>query len=161
NSLTYDLMLPPFPVPQMFTYKIVGIDPAGASVPVGGATCQFAADISDPYASTGTTATFAATAQTDSLGKASALLIPASQAKRTYQVVIVPPPGSLFQTTYTQLELGPSPGVGEELAVPLRPVLTGRVFDLKGMPFADVSVVPQLAQIVVAAQAIPQLAQLE
>lgn len=150
NTMTANLQVPPLPAVATVTYNVSGTSSSGADTPVVGATCIFTADVSDPHATDGLTATYRAVAMTDADGNATLDLIPADASGRTYAVTITPDASSSFAATSTSLVVGPQGGYGPSIILPLRPVVSGRVFDPKGLPVRGLTVVPSQATLAAA-----------
>jgi hypothetical protein len=140
------LRLPSFPVPTEFRFPIVGFDPSGAAVPVVGATVTLAAVISDGLGGEKQVATFTASATTDEDGIATVQLIPGTQVGRTYALRINPPAASPFASIYERaLVVGAGSGSAEQVRLPQRVPITGRVIDEHGAPVEGVAVVAKPA----------------
>lgn len=150
NTLTTNLAVPPLPAPAHVIYMLMGTGPSGAEMPVPGALCLFTADVSDPHATDGTTATYRATAMTDSLGQVAVDLIPTETGNRVYDVVITPDATQPFAALATTINVGPQGGYGPTIGLELRAQLSGRVIDASGKPLRSLTVVPSPATVAAA-----------
>lgn len=150
ESMETSLQLPPLPAPAHITYVVSGTSPSGAPTPVVGATCVFSADVSDPTAADGTTATYVATTMTDASGNASVDLAPAAKGNRTYQVTIAPDVSSSFQARTTTVDVAPQGGFAQLKDLALRPQLSGRVLDPTGRPLANATIAPTVSTLATA-----------
>jgi protocatechuate 3,4-dioxygenase beta subunit len=160
NALTAGLTMPPLPAPVEVSYNLVGIvSSSGAQMPVTNATCTFSADVSDPHAADGTTATYETSSMADALtGLVTLDLIPAESANRTYEVVVTPDPTQLFATTTTTVAVAPGgagPSYGPDLLLRPRTQLSGRILGTDGKPLAGVMVVPAGSTVAAALAATP------
>ena len=98
-------------------------------MPVTAATCVFTADVSDPHAADGTTATHHASAMTDSDRRApsASALIPTETGSRTYVVTVTPDATQPFATKTTTVNVGAgATGYGPDINLSLRAQLLGR-----------------------------------
>jgi hypothetical protein len=138
--------LPSFPVPTEFRFPVVGYDPSGAEVPVVGASVTLVATISDGLGGDTQVATFTATATTGENGIAAVRLIPGTSVGRTYALRINPPAGSPFASVYERaLVVGAGSGSVEQIRLPPRVPITGRILDEHGEPVEGVAVVAKPA----------------
>ncbi len=141
-SLTAGLTVPPLPAPVQVTYNVVGTGTSGALIPVSAATCVFTADVSDPHATDGTTATFRASGMTDpTTGAVSVALIPAASGNRTYVVSVTPDAAQPFASTTRTMNVSPG-GYGGDITLALRAQLSGRVVDTTNTALHNLTVVP-------------------
>ena len=142
SSLTASLTVPPLPAPVRVSYTVVGAGTSGALIPVTAATCTFVADVSDPHATDGTTATFRAASMTDPItGEVDVDLVPAESGNRSYTVTIAPDATQPFATRTQPLTVSPG-GYGGNIVLSLRAQLSGRVVDESNQPLAALTVLP-------------------
>lgn len=142
NSLTRNLAVPPLPAPAHCIYKVTGTGPSGADMAVPSASCLFTADVSDPHATDGTRATYRVSAMTDPLGQVTVDLIPTETGNRIYDVVVTPDATQPFGAKATTINVAPQGGYGPNIALDLRPQLSGRVLDPSGKALKNLMVVP-------------------
>jgi hypothetical protein len=145
NTVTANVVLPPLPAVQPYTYSIVGRSTSGADMAVSNATCRFSADVSDPASPT--VATFTAVGHSDADGAVTALLVPASDATRSYALTVSPPATSIYQTVQqVRVDVGPMGGYAASIpSLAPRPQLVGRVLDSDLAPVSGVAIVPGLS----------------
>lgn len=142
SALTASLTVPPLPAVVQVSYNVVGTGTSGALIPVTAATCTFVADVSDPHATDGTTATFSASSMTDpTTGTVVVDLIPAESGNRTYLVTVSPDATQPFATK-TQPETVSPGGYGGDITLSLRAQLSGRIVDESNQPLHNLTVVP-------------------
>jgi hypothetical protein len=135
-----DLMLPSYPAPVAFDLPVFGTAPEGGTEFAIGATVTLSTVLVDQG---NVRIVYRATAQIDSEGTASLMLVPGTLGQnRQYTLDVVPLPESdLSQVWGTTIEVGPSAGVlsgGPPL--PLRALLTGQILDHLGVPAEGVKV---------------------
>ena len=147
SALTAGLTVPPLPAAVAVSYIVSGTGTSGAKMPVTAATCTFTADVSDPHAVDGTTATHHASAMTDPItGAVSVALIPTESGSRTYVVTVTPDATQPFATKTTTVNVGAgATGYGPDIILSLRSQLSGRVLDAASQPLHDLMIVPAAA----------------
>jgi hypothetical protein len=142
NAMTATLTVPPLPTVVHVSYNVVGNGTSGAMIPVTAATCVFSADVSDPHATDGTTATFRTSAMTDSVtGGVAVDLIPTESGNRDYTVTVTPDATQPFASETTTESVAPG-GYGGNITLMLRSQLSGRVLDPDGKALKGLMVVP-------------------
>lgn len=142
SAMTATLTVPPLPAGVHVNYNVVGNGTSGALIPVTAATCVFVADVSDPHAADGTTATFRTSAMTDSItGAVGVDLIPTANGNRSYMVTVSPDAAQPFATLTTTVSVAPG-GYGPDIVLSLRAQLSGRVLDPDGHALKNLMVVP-------------------
>jgi hypothetical protein len=155
SAVTATMMMPPLPTIVHVSYNVVGNGTSGTLIPVTAATCSFSADVSDPHATDGTTATFRTTAMTDSVtGVVAVDLIPSSSGNRTYMLTVSPDPTQVFATTSLPVTVAQG-GYGPDIVLGLRSQMSGRVLDPDGKALKNLMVVPAASTVSAALLATP------
>jgi hypothetical protein len=159
KSVTANMHVPPLPAAVHLIYAVLGISTSGAQTPVGGASCVFVADVSDPKATDGVKASYRATATTATdTGNAEVDLIPSDTGNRVYMVSITPDATSDFATMLTAIEVAPTTSpYGPSISLSLRPQLSGQVVDPSGSPLHGLQVVLGAATVAASVEQTPYL----
>lgn len=133
------LRLPPTPRPEMFEVPVEGAGDPGTEV--AGATVRFRTVLP---AGANLDAVYLREAQTQMQGRARIELLPGGAGQtREYAVSVIPPANSRFAARCVGMySIGSSapgtPRVSATIVLPLKPVLSGRVFGPDGLPAANV-----------------------
>ncbi|MFH2006318.1 MAG: carboxypeptidase-like regulatory domain-containing protein [bacterium] len=121
-----EFMLPAFPMPQTYQFKITGLESSGHLAEGIEGTLTFETEVGQPG---GVTGVFTATASVDASGKVTVDLIPGDTSEnRVYKVTVITPPSCEFASEVREeFEVGPLGGVGESIELTRRVPFVGSV----------------------------------
>jgi hypothetical protein len=141
NTALDTIELPAYTSPQQFGLTVLGDMPSGP--PIASARVRLTSTLpdADPTQAAVGTAEFVADASTDASGFARLALLPGTLSSlRTYEVAVVPPPGSPYATTCFPQVVGAGGQSSTPVflqpskVLPRRSVFSGRVLDATGKP---------------------------
>lgn len=136
-----DLRMPSARKPLLYQLPIRGLGPSGALMPVVGARVTAQVVLEDKTLPAGERAVYSASADSDGDGFAHLSLIPGSSGNLTYRVQVTSPARTPFASSQQEVQVSVSGGILQELQLPLRAQLTGRLLGESGQPVPSAQVV--------------------